>query len=383
MAFSTPKKLLLLGVIVVLLIAIPLTIYLLQQQQITTSKATPSTRLYFTPPSQPIKVGDTVRLDVMMDPGQNIVNFAKLTFTFEPSKLTPVTTGTECGSSICPNTQVFPATLEGPTITSNNISITLSIGADTTKLIQTVTKIATLTFQATGSGTTQIRFAPDPQTQVLSSRCTPADPTNCPDQFNENVISSQEPISLTIADAAPTPTLTSAPQAANQAPACTSLNVDRTTSGTAPFSITFTANGTDTNGTIQKVTFDFGDGPVQDTTQGGGIGSNTVSVQVAHTYNNPGTYKASAILTDNNNATSTPATCAQTITVTQGSSGNGTGTSTPSATIIPTATTAPIVNQPTATREPLPSSGPGETFIGVGLAGAALSIIGAMIFFAL
>src|SRR5207249_2993580 len=77
----------------------------------------------------------------------------------------------------------------------------------------------------------------------------------------------------------------------NQPPVCNNLASDRETTGTALFSITDTANGTDSDGTISKVTFNFGDGQVNDVTQAGSIGSNSVNVQIAHTYNTDGSYQ--------------------------------------------------------------------------------------------
>ena len=104
------------------------------------------------------------------------------------------------------------------------------------------------------------------------------------------------------------------------------MSVDRAPSGPAPFSLVFTANGTDTNGTIGKIAFNFGDGPVQDVTSGGGIGTKTASTQLSHTYNNPGTFQASVVLFDNDGAiSSTSAACAQAITVTAPADGGGNG----------------------------------------------------------
>lgn len=376
MHFLSGKKIILLGIIVVLLATIPLTIYLIQKQQETRARAVASTTLSFSPTSSqasplPKAVGETFDFDIMMDPGSNQVSFIELALTYNKDKL--MVTGNE----LVPNANVL-STIAGPVSTPGNISITLSIGADPTKIIQTTTKIATISFKAlatTGTTATQVQFGG--ATQVLSRAPT--------DQYNENVLSTTSPVYIAIAAGTttptPGPTSTPGPTTANQLPICDNLNVDRTTSGTTPFSIAFTANGRDSDGTIRKVSFNFGDGPVQDVTQAGGIGTNSVSVQIAHTYANPGTFQASAILTDNNNAVSTASSsCTQTITVTKTTGGP--------APTSPAATTGQPTSTPSLTPTPtvIPSitpTGPGHQVITVGIAGVILTILGGFLFLAL
>lgn len=353
------RKFLLLGIVVVLLASIPVTLYLLQQRQEVRSKAVASTTLSFSPATAATGVGQEVKLEIMINPGQNQVSFVKLNVTYDPAKLSTIE------NSLVP-APAFPATLEGPTYTSGNIDASLSTGARPTDVIQGPAKVATLTFKAlaiTEGIPTQISFGN--QTQVLSIAQT--------DQASENVLSNTSPALITISSVgvSPTPSVSLTPQPSgpigqNLGPVCTALNVDRQTTGIAPLAITFTANGSDTDGTINKVTFNFGDGPVTDVTTAGGIGTNSVSVQTSHTYNNPGTFTASAIMTDNSGAVSTLTdACKQTITV---------QSSTPSAQ--PTV----AVSTPIPT---LPPSGPDGKVLGIGIAGAVLSIIGGILFFAL
>ena len=390
MSFFSGKKLLLLGIIVVLLTAIPATVYILQQQQQTQSQATKATVLSFTPATKPnVKVGDTFDLDIYMNPGSNTVSSVKINITYDAAKLSTT------GAGLVQITSVFPVVVRGPLYTAGTATLHVSTGIDPTVndlTGDTPIKIGTVTFQAkadTAATTTAVSLA----NSVVTSQTDP----------EANVLSSAQPAAITIAAAAvsptatPTPTppaatLTPTPPAAtatptgtqsalaNQAPVCTALNVDRTTSGTAPFAITFTAIGNDPDGTINKVTFNFGDGPVQDVTTAGGIGTKTVSSQVAHTYNNAGTFTASAILTDERGATSTPTGCTQTIVVGGGSTGGvAGGAETPSAataTPIPTATTIPSAT-PDVKATPL---GPGNTVLGVGVVGTMLSILGAVFF---
>ncbi|MBP9719339.1 MAG: PKD domain-containing protein [Candidatus Levybacteria bacterium] len=378
------KKFILIGIVVALLAAIPLTVFFLQKNQETRSQAQKATTLSFAVPGQTTaattiqkNTGEAVPIDVVMDPGSNQVSFVKMSISYDATKLSTDSAG------IQPNTATFPSVLEGPIYTDGNITITLSIGADPTKLIQTPSKIATINFKAkdvTGSTPTQVKFI-DGQTQVLSIASS--------DQPSENVLASTKPVSITIEagtnpTTTPNPTTQPGPSTANVAPTCTSLTLDRTPSGAAPFAVTFTANGRDTDGTISKVTFNFGDGPVQDVTQSGGIGTNTVSVPLAHTYNNAGTFQASAILTDNQGGISS-STCTQTITVTAkpASSGGGAVGGATTAPQTPAATATPIPVDKGGLKPTMAPPGPGDTILKVGVLGTILSIVGALTFFAL
>lgn len=396
------KKIFLGGFLAVLLVGIPVTVYLLQQQQETRSRAEKSTNVSFSPDSTqttPLqrKIGDVVPLDVTINPGQNLVSFVKLEIQYDPEKLqVDETNGFQA------NNVVFPSVLEGPVYTPGKISVTLSVGPDPTKAIQTIVKAGTLTVKAlanTEAGVpTVITYGTSTQVLSLGSN----------DQASENVLSSPIPAYITIGDgavptegiptavpsdgptatlaptnaplptdAAATPTLavsvTPAPTGTgkdggpNEAPVCNTLVLDRDATGNAPLSVTFGANGTDSDGTISKVTFNFGDGQVSDVTQAGGIGTATVNAQVSHTYNNPGTFQASAILTDSGNSVSASDACTQTITVTASSSGETGGTGGPD-----------VVVQPT-----IAPTGSADVAIGVGIVSLLLVLGGGLLFFVL
>lgn len=392
------KKFFLVGFILILLTAIPLTMFLLQKQQETRSKAAPSTTLSFTPtssPSSPIQknVNDTIDLHVVMNPGSNLVTYVKLIMTYDSTKFSTA------GAGFAPNVQSFPAVLSPVTYQPGKVSIELSIGTNSTGVIQSTTEVGVLTLQAINANTaTSPSVAFDSQTLILASCLNPQDPSSCPDNEATNVLSTSNPAFISVAGtpvpptAAPTaPPPTPGPTTAATAPTCTTLTFDRNPAGTAPFAIAITATG-DANpgqGVINKVTFNFGDGPTVDVTQNGGIGSNHASVQMAHTYNNVGTYKAYATFTGSNNTISDISQCSLTITVSPAPTvGPGTPTPTPfptatvSATptplILPTSTPTPLVIQPTTK-----PSGPGDTFVKLGSVGAVLSIVGAILFFAL
>jgi hypothetical protein len=379
------KKILLIGFIVVLLIAIPVTVFLVQQQNKTKSGAVAATTISILPPSQaPIHVGDDVNLNIQVNPAtattSNLVSYVKFTILYDSTKLATDGAGLVTNSTTNP-THVLPDILQGPVYGDGTISITLSAGGDPSQVVQQITNIGTITFKAlatTDSGPTQITFGNDVQVWSLGSTA----------QSNENVLASANPAALTIIagavvsptptatpTATPTPAPTATPTATPtaNAPTCTSLTAD-TTSGDIPLSTNLTVNGASNNSTISKVTFTFGDGQSQDITASGGIGTNSVNVLQSHTYSTAGTFTATATLTDANNAASNSTTCAVTITAAN-PSGGAASTTTAAA---PTATPTQVIAQVS----PLLPTGPAD-LVKVGSLGAVITLIGAVLLFAL
>ena len=384
MSFFTRKKLLLIGFLTILLLGIPTTVFLLQQQQDTRSRAQKSTTLSFVPVSSetaPIqkRVGDTFPLEININPGVNSVSYVKMEIQYDPTKI-----ATADANAFQPNLSTFPTIIEGPIYTPGKVSVTLSIGIDITKAVTQPTRAATINFRAlatTVTAPTLITYGNS--TEVLSIGST--------DQASENVLSTTSPAYVTIAASGgtgtPTPSPTTGPitpiptplvvtdpnptatpvPVTNQSPVCASLTLDKAASGVAPYALGFTATGSDSDGTITKVTYNFGDGSVVDVKDAGGIGSNSVSVQTSHTYTVAGTYQVAAVLTDNNGGISLQSTCTQTVTVTASSTSSGTA----EATVQPTA-------QPPVTIAP---TGPGDMFLGMGAVIAVLTIVGSFIFF--
>lgn len=394
MRFSA-KKFFLIGFVLLLLVGIPVSIYLVQQQQETRSRAEKSTNLSFQPESSvgsPItkSIGQTIPLDIMVDPGTNLVSFVKLEIQYDPDKL-----ATAAGAFQV-NSAVFPTILGGPVYQPGKIIVSMSVGTDPTKAIQTKVRAATLTLKAVQN---TVADTPTLVTFSVNTLVTSLGPN---DQASENVLSGSTPATIVVASGGspqptepPVPTdvipttvvpttavpttavpTTAVPTTAlptdvptvvptepvpttvgNTAPVCTALTAD-TTSGTAPLAVNFTANGTDADDTVIKATFNFGDGQVSDVTSGGSLGTNSVNVQLAHTYSTAGTFQATAILTDSNNGVSETTNCAQTITV----SGAG------------------AVNTATPT---IAASGSTEVLMGFGAIAAFLMVAGAMIFFLL
>lgn len=388
------KRLLLIGFFAVILTAIPVTVYFLQQQQEVRSHAQAATSLSFSPPStqsSPLQknVDETFSLDLSVDPSSNLVSFVRLEIQYDSTKLaTASANGTDAFEV---NRAAFPSINEGPIYQDGKILVTVSVGSDPTKAIQTPTKIGTITFKALSPTDTPTLVSYGAQTQVLS--------IGSADQASENVLSSVSPAVIAIQGEAsvtptvtvtpsvtdtPTPTPTEAPitptdtpvasptasvtpSIDNQMPVCASLSAIPA-SGSAPLTVNLTAQGNDPDGTISKVTFNFGDGNVATITDG--LGTSSIQTQTTHLYNSGGTYTASAVLTDNNDGVSVNApACSQTIVV------DG-PVATPTATLVPTET----VDTPTPT---LPHPGPGNTIIGLGAFFTVLSLIGAVLFFAL
>lgn len=360
------KKILLMGFVVVLLIAIPLIIYLVSEQQKAKTIAVPSTSLSFTPASQSVENGRDVSFDININPHSNSVSFVKVYINYDSTKLAIQEGG------FIPNTASFQSLVQGPVFEPGTISVTLSIGANAPPITSPI-KLGTLTFKTlpvTETTTTQITFGN--QTQILS--------VGEANQFNENLLSTTSPatINITAATSLPAPeTITptpfqpepnqsatssgvslAAPASAAEAPICSSFTADRALTGIAPYNVNFTLIGT-SSANILKATFNFGDGQLKELTQADGIGATSVNSLTSHIYNSSGTFSAFGTITDVNGAVSQVGTCTLILTINPSASESG-------------------VPNPS----PLPPTGP-SNFIAIGIIGFFLVIIGAVLLSAL
>jgi len=392
------KKFFLLLFFFVLVITIPLTIFLVQKQISTSTQATPNTTLSFTPSTQLAEVGDKINFDIIMSPGNNQVNYVKLVIKFDPTKINTTQ------DNFLLNSNSTLSILEGPVLGSDTLSVTLSIGNDPTKVITTDTNIGTVTFDVIDSSALPTDVTFDSSTEIRSIE-------GSQDSYNENVFLSGNPATVTILTtevATSSPTIKDAvsPQSSESAqnmntliasaanntnnsseiPACSSLGLDVAASGIAPYTINFTASGTDIDGTIEKVAFDFGDGGYEDITSGGGISTDTIDITLSHTYDSPGEYVAGVILTDDTGNTSDTNTCTTAITITD-EFGNTTADNSGDTENIDTngegdysTAKASLSGELTPTLAP---TGPSETIMGIGALGGILLIIGTLLFFAL
>jgi len=374
--FSLSKKaILLVGIFVILLIAVPLTVYIVQQQQQTQSSAAPATTLSFTTSTPAtVQVGEQVSVDIMVNPDTNVVKEILFYLSYDPDFIEPVDNGFVGNDSVLIDQLGF-SVYRNPTAVNGIISAGYTLaqaqtGNTSANLgIKTPTKIGTLTFTALQPGTTTLSFSQTEPTRtfIKSGGTSDTAPENAlaqalPGQIT--IVAPEEtatPTPSATESATPTPTPSEpASSPVGEAPVCSSLGAD-VTDGSAPLAITFTANGSDSDGSVDKITFDYGDGNTEDVTEGGGLGTDTVNTQVSHTYTDAGTYDASAVLTDSDlNASEA---CSQTITVST-AEGSQVAEATPSS-------------------SPLPATGPGGAIVGVGILGAILTGIGILLFLAL
>src|SRR4029078_3281914 len=77
-----------LGNLLLILAAIPITLFFVKTQQDIQSKAAASSKLYFNPNSITSSTScSTFTSDVMLDPGTNLVSFVTLALNYDPTKV--------------------------------------------------------------------------------------------------------------------------------------------------------------------------------------------------------------------------------------------------------------------------------------------------------
>jgi len=348
------NKYFLLGNLAFLLIVIPVVLFFVKNQTSTRGSAAPTTTLSFIDPTITTDQCDNTKTArLILNPGQNVVNKVNLALKWDKTKFDVVFT---------PNKTAFPeikeaaaSTPEGMTIklaigsVTNAISTTTDVGtvlikplAPTTKVDLEVDTINTKIYSLSGQdGASDNVFNPGGsqplQVAVIAKSCadTNVTPSAPPEVSSAPTTAALSPTSA--------PTLAPTQGVANQSPICLDFTAS-TSSGAAPLSVTLTTAGHDSDGTISKATFNFGDGTQQDVTSG--LGTASVSAQIAHTYNSGGNFSSTTVFTDNSGALS--ATCTQIIAV-SGAIATKAPTATPTLadinpTEIPTAT--PTINNP-------------------------------------
>ncbi|MBU3978891.1 hypothetical protein KKE68_04285, partial [Patescibacteria group bacterium] len=212
------------SLLIIFAIGAPLTLFILNKQQETRSRANVSTSLSFFPNSTinaPIQknIGDPVSIDIMVNPGLNLISFVRFQIKYDPSKLALANI-----NAFVPNTTAFPNTIEGPITTNDTLAASVSIGSDPTKVIQTTTKLGTLNFKAIGT-------TGDTPTQITYTALTQTLSTESNDQASENSLSTTTPAIIAIISPTPTPQPTNTP---TPTPRPTSTPTPRPTSTPTP-----------------------------------------------------------------------------------------------------------------------------------------------------
>jgi hypothetical protein len=385
------RNFLVFGFLLVILLTIPVTLLLVKNQTQTRSNASPATQLSFIPSTKTVAVGDSFQLDINLDPGQgasaNSVAFVDLVITFPNSlQLQKSTDNNNTGIKLgqVGSTTIISLTDPKTTCATQTCTLKVSLGMPPNNTVKTQQPIATLYLTAVSptdpnsNNGAEISFSGSKALSIANG-----------DKASDNILAGAQSAFITITgQTTPTPTdagsgggttpgvspTDSGGGGGNQgsAPVCSSLSADTTSAATAPATVNFTAAGNSGSSTISKITFNFGDGTVQDVTSDGGIGTNAVNVVLAHQYTTTGSFTASATLTDATGSTSTPSSCTQTISIGQqaGSGGSSGGTT-------------PVADTPVPTAGSIPSTGPGETIMAVGAVGAAVIIIGGLFLFGL
>lgn len=376
------NKYFILGNLFLILLAIPLTLFFVNRQQQTQSKAEATTVISMLPPSKTVNVGDEVPLEIQVDPGNNVVSIVTMRITYDPSKLEFVEIKPE-QMTINGQSATFSLSKQ-PDIASSSgigtIDIALNGGPNSVGHIRDqAATIATVKFKALAeTPATPVDFTPGKNmTEVFSSSNAINPPADLAD---ENVLQSAKGAVITIlaSGLTPTPTetgtITPTPTGTSNSKAlCTNLSSTDTT-GTAPLSVTLSANGNDTDGTITKATFNFGDGQTDDITDN--MDTQSVVTQVDHTFESAGTYNVNVNFTDDQGLVGNP--CSLTISVTnEGETTSPTPVDTTTVTTTDTSTVetaTPSQIQNTASPTLAPTGGVVQT-IGI-LGGIILSIIG-------
>src|SRR5579872_2924961 len=260
------KQLLLFGFLLILAILIPVTLFLVKHQQNTSSNAATTTSVSFNQKANSqlnlnANPGDTIDLPIFIDPGQsNLVSVVTLQITYDASVL-HIKNTTQC---IIP-TGSLPTVTSSATCTANgkNGQALIRLAASGVQDFITdnssvgtrnhgKTKIADIIFTAdpNATGTTEVDFS---KALTMAGSSQVSDPES-------NVIDSYSPAVITFGGAGPSPSVTGTetptdtptpttsggggvtPTTATL-PVCSNLTTDVSTTGTAPYTITFTATG--------------------------------------------------------------------------------------------------------------------------------------------
>ena len=229
-----------------LLISIPVTLFFIKRHQELRGRAAPSSRLFLSPenPSTSTQC-QSFNVDIMIDPGSNIVSIVDFYFKYDPTKLDVLQI--KEGAS-------FPTVVRPVSVSSGEANMSVSVGADVTRAIQTVSKVATATFRPKATGTAVISFDQE-RSRVFS--LAPSD------QPTENVLFQVSVSNVTIGSGAcptgesltPSPTIPTTPTRAQTSPTPTSIPIATPTLSVSPTPMaTVSATPTPTSTPPGKIT---------------------------------------------------------------------------------------------------------------------------------
>lgn len=366
------KKALIIITILLVLTAIPVTIFLVKQQQDIRQRAAPATDMYFEPNQTAALVGETFTLDVGMNTGQNYVAAAQVDISVDPLYLEIV--------SLQQSGTFLPRVLQDPLVTGGAASIALGYqsgeglpgGAN-----GQAQKIAVLTLRALTPTTDPVRVRFASTSRVSGGTLTPGDITD-PDK-GQNVLISTDEAQITITSGAggspqpsatpssgatPTPNPTSSPNPSSTPgtgggtasptprPSPTSSPASQTTKITTPANGSTTTNprpvisGTSFANAVVILSVNTGQTNAITTTL-------NANAQGAWTYTPTsdlanGTYSISVTATDSATNIEEVATSTFTVAV-SGGTGGGTVSPTPAATISPEEGGMPVTGTATPT----------------------------------
>lgn len=184
--WSGKKKVFAIFGTILVIVGIIVTIFLVQRVQETRGRAEKSTTLSLTPVNQSVDAGQDATMDVVINPGNNQVNFVKLAVKFDADNFT----ADENSFELDPASNMTIIT--GPTVEDGELSVVLDLGDNLTKVITTTTKLGKIKLsvnEGAVEGSYSVSFI-DAKTEIRSIRSV--------DPLDENVLSSTIPASITV-----------------------------------------------------------------------------------------------------------------------------------------------------------------------------------------
>lgn len=215
------KKLIQLVMGILLLVALPITIFVAGQRQEIRKKAAPATTMAVAPASLSKKAGDVFTMEITIDTGENQVVAAELHITFDQTKLEAQT---------ITNGSLFPNILASGTVEPGGASITVG-AADAKQPVRGTGTIATVKFLAKektdspssiklgsnsfvgglGEGATNVLAGTTPASVTITKDVVQHTPTPTPTPMPTVVPTSTSTQSTESAQLSQTPTATPSP----------------------------------------------------------------------------------------------------------------------------------------------------------------------------